>query len=154
MMSNLEMELYRSAATTFEDLAFTFAMPELEFEFKNANFEGASSVTFSGPCSGRLIVGLYGQLMASLAANMLGEEEIPTKQQQHDALGEITNIICGNILPEMAGRREVFHIGPPTVVDESAVVAKAQEKIAAEATISLTSGRADVVLYVSESRED
>jgi hypothetical protein len=54
----------------------------------------------------------------------------------------------------MAGRREVFHIGPPTVVDESAVVAKAQEKIAAEATISLTSGRADVVLYVSESRED
>ena len=149
-MENLEKELYSSAITAFEELAFMFEMPELEDEDLELPFDGTGMVTFTGPINGRLYVSSYGGLMRSMAVNILGEDE-PTKEQQKDVLGEMANVICGNVLPRIAGRGHIFRIGPPqffSTRDES--LNSAEENIT-RVRIPLNEGVAEVSLSIAES---
>lgn len=139
------MELYNAAAMTFEDLAFTFPMPELKDQIGALQFEGTSSVIFKGPVEGRLVVNAYGNVMGPLASNMLGIEEAAAGQQQ-DALGEIANVICGNVLPEIAGSTAVFDIDSPCF---SAQTDRLEgEESAAQVSVSFEQGRVDVSLFI------
>ncbi|MEN6520404.1 MAG: chemotaxis protein CheX [Armatimonadota bacterium] len=152
-MSKVQAELMSSAVMTFEDMGFVFAMPELEEEHHTAPFEGAAEVGFSGPFSGRLIISLYGQMMGELAANMMGEDEPPPVQQQHDALGEIANVICGNVLPKVGGSREIFYISAPRYIEQpNELDQHADNDSSVQVSVPLDDGRADVTLFVKDWR--
>jgi hypothetical protein len=145
---NLETELFKTAASTFEELAFLFVMPELAEDREKSEFEASATVGFTGPFCGRLTLTLNGSIMPSLALNMLGTDELPPRPEQCDALGEMANVICGNILPRIAGAKEVFTISAPEILD--AMVPGRTENLAAtaEVRLPLEEGRADISLYM------
>ncbi|MCU0538838.1 MAG: chemotaxis protein CheX [Desulfobacterales bacterium] len=111
---------------TFEKMAFFFALPAAAGAVPPAAEESLETVElrFSGPFSGRLQLGLSGSLMAELAGNMLGAEEgaALSAEEQRDALGELLNVVCGNLLPLLGGPDAEFAIGSPQQVDRAACV--------------------------------
>jgi chemotaxis protein CheY-P-specific phosphatase CheC len=152
MSKSAETKLFKAAALTFEELGFMFPSSELEEYQEAAPPVAAVSVEFEGPFNGRLVVTACGDLLPALVTNMLGQEGTPSEQQQQDALGEIANVICGNVLPEIAGSKEVFHLHPPQPVDcAQACHDPATECVVANAQIGLDEGRAQVVLVVNQN---
>ena len=143
MSKKLETELYKAATLTFEELSFLLPTPEIDEQQLNAPVEAAVSVDFEGPFSGKLLVKVYGGLLPIIAANMLGEEEVPSSSPQYDALGEIANVICGHMLPGIAGSKDIFHVSPPKMAEsmDSAPMVEVQ--------VGLGAGRADLLLFVS-----
>ena len=143
MSKKLETELFKAATLTFEELGFLLPTPEIDEQQLNAQVEAAVSVDFEGPFSGKLLVRICGGLLPIITANMLGEEDIPSKNLQYDALGEIANVICGNMLPGIAGSKDVFHVSAPIMAEsiDSPPVAEVQ--------VGLGLGRADLLLFVS-----
>ena len=144
MNKKLETELYKAATLAFEELGFLLPTPEIDEQQLNARVEAAVSIDFEGPFSGNLLVRICGGLLPILAANMLGEDEAPSKSLQYDALGEIANVICGNMLPGIAGSKDIFHVSPPRLVESPDLPP------VAEVQVGLGIGRADLLLYVSE----
>lgn len=149
-MSNpLEKALFQAAVLTFEGLGFMFVSPTLDDAQKAAPADATVIVSFGGPLSGRLVVTVCGDLLSSLAANMLGQEAIPEPTQQYDALGEVANVICGNMLPAIAGVQAVFNIQAPQVQPPSPAPADS-EPPSAETHVGLDLGRADLLLFLSD----
>jgi chemotaxis protein CheY-P-specific phosphatase CheC len=144
MSKKLERELYRAAALTFEGLSFLLPTPEISEQQLNAPSEAAVCVDFEGPFSGKLLLKLYGRLLPTIAANMLGEEDVPSRSQQYDALGEIANVICGHMLPGIAGSKDMFHVSPPKMAEAIDLPP------VAEVQVGLGRGRADLLLFVSK----
>ena len=141
-MEQLQRELYQAAARTFEDLAFMFPVPESKF---TAETEGKSvSVAFTGLFDGRLLVTAQSRLLPVIAANMLGEEDATTEAQQWDALGEVANVSCGNILPSIGGLTTVFRLDAPKPAE---TVSGATPT--ASATLSFEEGCVGLYLYVA-----
>jgi len=143
MNKKLETELYKAATLAFEELGFLLPTPEIDEQQLNARVEAAVSIDFEGPFSGNLLVRICGGVLPILAANMLGEEEAPSNSLQYDALGEIANVICGNMLPGIAGSKNVFHVNPPRMAETPDLPP------VVEVQVGLGIGRADLLLFVS-----
>jgi CheY-specific phosphatase CheX len=126
MDKQLEKTLSVIAIETLEKLAFLFAFPAVEAETGQPGPGVAASVSFSGSFSGTLIMKVSAEAFLELAVNMLGvdEDDETTLDQQNDALKETLNVICGNLLPAIAGNREVFNIGPPEIIAEGETLNK------------------------------
>jgi hypothetical protein len=135
---------------TFEDLAFMFQMGEEEAAAGAAAETTSASVAFAGPFTGRTVIVVNRPMLASLAANMLGLDPgvEPTTAQQEDALKELANVICGNLLPKVAGEEAVFQVLAPTLSAGDAI-AEATDLPAARTQITLDSGAARVAMYAS-----
>ena len=144
MSNKLETELYKAATLTFEELGFLLPTPEINEQQLNAQAEAAVSVDFEGPFSGKLLLRVYGGLLPIIAANMLGQEDAPSETLQRDALGEIVNVICGNMLPGIAGSKDVFHVSSPRAAESTDLPP------VAEVQVGLGLGRADLLLFVSK----
>ncbi len=143
MSKKLETELYKAAALTFEELSFLLPTPEMDEQQLNAQVEAAVTIDFEGPFSGKLLIKICGGLLPVIAANMLGEEELPSKSQQYDALGEIANVICGHMLPAIAGSKDIFHVASPKICESIDFTPMA------EVQMGLGQGRADLLLFIN-----
>ena len=137
---------------TIEKLVFMFASP---YDPKNSTEEDPDigvSVSFTGPFSGTLGMKVSGEVLSEIAVNILGvddEDEI-TIEDKNDALKETINIICGNILPAIAGKRAVFNIGVPEIIQEGEdIKGNDGEDLASDVKLSLDEGRCDLVLFVN-----
>ncbi|MDZ7260502.1 MAG: chemotaxis protein CheX [candidate division KSB1 bacterium] len=148
MNSKLKTELFKAAVLTFEELGFLLPNEEIEECQQNAQAEATVSVEFQGPFRGKLVVTVCGGLLPILAANMLGEELVPSERQQLDALGEIANVICGNMLPGIAGPKEVFQVGAPQLVESADSLNRNRESLVAEVQVGLEQGRAELKLFL------
>ena len=100
-----------------ETTAFLFAEPGAQAADADADAPPptfVATVAFEGAHSGALTVEFPARLMPVLAANVLGEDDSPSDETQRDALGELANIICGNVLPafDPGGK---YSLGPPSV---------------------------------------
>jgi len=96
---------------------------------------------------------------------MLGDEYACTVEAQHDALGELGNVICGNVLPAVAGAAATFSLQPPRLVDpaqattagcEVAGAGTGTDSIRAETAVirvGLGPGRAEVYFTAHEAAE-
>jgi chemotaxis protein CheY-P-specific phosphatase CheC len=107
--------LAREASDTLEKLAFLFAhLEEDRTRFEDAEAV-AARVDFSGPFNGSLLLLISSTILQELATNMLGiDEDDPVAEgEKHDAFKEALNVICGNLLPAIAGREAVFDIAAP-----------------------------------------
>jgi chemotaxis protein CheY-P-specific phosphatase CheC len=131
MMNKQNSEiLSRVAVDTLEQLAFLFSFPDDEQVKTDVDSAVAAHVSFSGPFSGALVITVSPQVLIELTANMLGVdcEEGTTSDQKDDALKEMINVICGNLLPAIAGKKAVFDIDVPKIISEYEEIKEATER--------------------------
>jgi len=145
---DVKAELYKTAASTFEEVGFIFLSPEFNDQHREAKLEAAVSVDFDGPLSGKLIMAAYGDLLPTLAANMLGDGGIPPVDKQLDAFCEIANIVCGNLIPRIAGKVGVFKVAAPKLMQTDGLAGCMREPGGVEVQLPLEEGRADVTLFI------
>jgi len=146
MNDHLNDKLYNVTAMAFEEMAFVFQSPELAEKYAGHAVEAVASVKFEGPFKGKLVLKAYQGLSRVIAANMLGEDE-PSERQQYDALGEMANIICGNMLPSIADKQDIFHLNAPQIIREQPAADFNLDQPLAEAHIPFSDGKVDVLFF-------
>jgi CheY-specific phosphatase CheX len=151
MNNTWKTALLQAAVLTFEELCFLFPETALTEEQQHAPADAAVCIRFQGPFHGALQVQLCGQVLPTVAANMLGEEAAPTPSQQLDALSEIANIICGNLLPHIAGAHEIFQLDTPQVVDTADTPASPPMACVTNVQLGLEQGRVELGLWVEQA---
>ncbi|MCZ6874245.1 MAG: chemotaxis protein CheX, partial [bacterium] len=92
-------------------------------------------------------------LLPSLAANMLGEDKPPSEDQQHDALCEVANVVCGNVLPRIGGSQEIFNLNPPEIVASDAPVGNGPVPLMAKVRFDFEEGRAELFLFAQQAEQ-
>jgi CheY-specific phosphatase CheX len=148
-MNSYAAPLAEVTTQTLEELCFFFAMPLLNDEQREAETDAAMGVRFRGPLTGRLVVRLAGGMLPRLASNMLGDVD-GSAAMQRDALGEVANVVCGNLLPLIGGSADVYAIEaamPAVAIDRSAQAPAAVVQLGLE-----DAGRADVFLFLDAAQ--
>lgn len=111
--------LTRVFTEVLEQLAFMFVeTPETTETPVSVNLV-STSMTFRGPCSGTVTLVAPREMAPVLAANVLGldpGEDLGT-QAAYDALKELLNVTCGNVLTAIAGDEPVFDLTVPQVAE-------------------------------------
>lgn len=150
MNETVNEHLRQAAEEVFESLAFILPLTPDEAaagEPSDAQAPVRAGITFEGPFGGSMVLDVAPGILPALASNMLAEPE-PTAQQQHDALKETLNVICGNLLPRISTPREIFHVGAPALLGAEPFVPVGQR--AGEVDLALDAGRSRLALYVEE----
>ncbi len=148
MSSITDQSLQRATASTFEELVLLFPDPELTDEQSAEPVDAAVAVEFRGPLTGRLVLRVSSSLLPMIAANMLGEDQAQEPPLQRDALGEVANVVCGNLLPAVAGGEAVFKLSAPAHLSEEAHISRDVDAPAARAEFGIETGRAVALLYL------
>jgi CheY-specific phosphatase CheX len=139
--------LLAAAATTFESLALLLPTPEPSAAEAAAAPAHAVRLAFDGPFRGWLALRVTDDVARALAENMLGAAEADAALVR-DALGEVANVVCGNLLPAIAGRAAVFHLQAPEPLDVDDASWAAAPGHAHAASLGVDGGRADLALHV------
>jgi chemotaxis protein CheY-P-specific phosphatase CheC len=142
MNSKLQTDLLEVAVLTFEELGLMCPHEGTDEQAACGAAGVATSVSFHGVVSGTLALVAYGDVASALATNMLGEDEPPSGEGRLDALGEAANVMCGNLLPRIAGFKEVFHITGP----QSAMPQSGQQTATAVAQARLAFDEGDILV--------
>jgi CheY-specific phosphatase CheX len=121
MTEQIREALSQVAIEMFEKLAFMFAFPAEGEAGQQIEDMVSAGVVFSGPFSGQVTIHISTAVLPELAANMLGldDEADVTLDQQYDALKESLNVVCGNLLPAIAGREAIFNMETPKVLSRN-----------------------------------
>jgi CheY-specific phosphatase CheX len=108
--------LFEVITGVLETQAFMFAdeCPAGDLETESASFLHAS-MTFEGPVRGRIGVMAPVEFCVALAASMLGvePEEGAAAEGAADALKELLNVVCGQVLTTLHGADPVFRLSIP-----------------------------------------
>ncbi|OQY57703.1 MAG: hypothetical protein B6245_15690 [Desulfobacteraceae bacterium 4572_88] len=151
MKEKIKETLYHVAEDVLEKLAFIFSFPEDERESIDYEAAVAVRVSFDGPFSGTLILALSTEALPELAGNMLGLDDVEetTVADQHDALKELINVICGNLLPAISGKQSIFNVDTPEILgkDDSIADHDRHDPIAI-AKLDLDEVQCDLLLFV------
>lgn len=150
MSEPLDAVVSEVARETFEQLAFV--LPPQDDTAPLPEADARVCVTFRGPFSGSLLISLSSSLLPLLAANMLGMEESETSPgDRDDAFREVANVVCGNLLPRIAGPKPVFGISSPRCLPPSDGPRDALPGVTlATVALLLENGRAIVQLNVDD----
>jgi len=142
--------LYQVAAETLEQLTFFFVeKPEDDEIFEPLDEMVTAVAGFNGPFSGCMGISLAFNLLPELASNMLGTEDGETsEQEQMDAFREVTNIICGNLLPKIAGLEKVFDIDAPVILEKANDLDSKQMALIGEVILILDETDCKLQLFV------
>jgi CheY-specific phosphatase CheX len=106
-------------ARTLEDVAFMFAFPATDADAA-PGVGTRATLAFDGPGPGRVHVHASEGLGVTLAAGMMGlDESDPEAQSAADAaVGELTNILTGQIVTHLYGS-ELCALGTPNVTADA-----------------------------------
>jgi CheY-specific phosphatase CheX len=148
MTASTLFPLYPTAAATFEELALLLPSAVLTEEQEALPLVAAASVRFFGPRSGRLELRTSAGVMQAISANMLGLDAAAAVPLQRDALGELGNVLCGNLVAAMTNGIGVFHLHPPRAMDGHELTdALAPNESCVD--LGFDEGRAQVRLFLS-----
>ncbi len=148
MKTKIKKALEEATVSTFEDICFMYAVPELKEIQKNLKPEAAAVVEYKGDYAGKLLIEARGGLFSAIAANILSNDN-PTPRQKRDALGEIANIICGNIVTCLGGGKQGYKIESPKFLSKSKMGKEEQKnKLLSEITLNFKEGRVDIKFFV------
>ena len=155
--NELDQVLYRVAEEVLASLAFMLPMlPEDMSERSDESHSRtwAVSVGFSGQVNGNVMLVAQEEVLPQLAANMLGlPEDGPeaSPDQQQDALMELTNVICGNLLTEIWGPEAACTLSPPRLLgQEQCPEAVCDLPSVAAAGLHLCEGGMELALFVDK----
>lgn len=143
--------LRQAAVVTFEQLVFVLPDTPPDEAQRARPVTAVARIAFAGPAAGELQVRACQGLLPRLAANMLGND-LDDEGVQLDALGEIANIICGQLFPHLDPYR-AFEQRPPQVTIGDGDSALAGSELAAWVELGLESSRAEVVLWLTAGSE-
>lgn len=155
MHEALTQRLADETIETLEKLAFLFASHD---EDRQEDIEDSVSavIDYKGPYKGRLIMVMDRECLPELAGNMLGlDDPDEVEANEHlEAYKEAINIVCGNVLPALAGRNEVFDLGSPQIIDGAAELKTELAPVESEddpvvARLEMDEGLCDLFLFVS-----
>ncbi|KKM04439.1 hypothetical protein LCGC14_1764180 [marine sediment metagenome] len=153
----LDIILYRVAEDVLASLAFMLPMPPEEMSERsdeNCSRTWAASVGFTGHANGSVTLAVREEMLPQLAANMLGLPEggpEASPQQQQDALAELANVICGNLLTEIWGAEPGCTPSPPRLLgQEQCGEVACDHPPAASARLHLCEGSMELALFVAE----
>jgi CheY-specific phosphatase CheX len=96
----------------FEQLCFMLPADEGSPAAERVSVE----VAFRGARSGVLCVSLPESMVSKVAGAMLGDDDSIELEEQHAAICELANIVCGNALPLIAGERGVCELDSPRIL--------------------------------------
>lgn len=153
MEKQLHQPLWTAAATTFEHLGFLFAEPEEEGGADEGTWwthAPGSAVFFHGPVEGHLALWVSPEVAADVATTMLALEGEVSPELVRDTLGELSNVICGNILPALVSPEAEFALEAP--VSWEADRASDGEPLA-DVRLEVGLGRARVCLFLDARQE-
>lgn len=125
--------LGRAVRDVFEQLCFMLPADEGSTADERVTVE----VAFHGARRGVLCVSLPESMVSKVAGAMLGEDGPLDLSEQHAAIRELTNIVCGNALPMIVGERAVCELESPRVVAASDGVGRAPD---AQTEVALDEG--------------
>ena len=118
----LEQAVMDAAAHVFETAAFITIGPVLPGECDLAPPDVAARMAFRGPSTGTLTLRVASSVLPVIAGNMLGESDpAEAREKGQDALRELLNMICGNVLTAWQGEAPVFNLSPPEIVAAATV---------------------------------
>lgn len=118
MTDNHESTLLDVFTEVLEQLAFMFAeAPDTSSPQLDSASIVKAAMEFKGPFTGNLDLIVPRAMCEELAANVLGLEPTDDIVQRapFDALKELLNVTCGNVLTALAGDEPVFDLSIPTV---------------------------------------
>ena len=141
-------KLLAAATSTFEQLGFLFADYELEDFQAIAPLDAAARVVFTGPMYGAIEVQLTKRLLPDVTQNMLGGEAAQDEEVWADALGELTNVICGNVLAQIAGPVAVFDLEKPQVELSGNGLAPYPGPAITSGLLGIEDGRTQITLFL------
>lgn len=153
MTKKLETMLHQVTLETFESLAFMLPVPSEDVDEVPTGESIIASVEFAGPFKGAIRLDVGQGILAPLAENMLGldEEHELTAVEQFDALKELLNVVCGNLLPRIAGPEAVFDVHAPQLLENGCLTGTFADTPPVVSTeICLDEGRALADLYLSD----
>ncbi|MCU0626163.1 MAG: chemotaxis protein CheX [Gemmatimonadaceae bacterium] len=147
MLTNPTTSLSRAATSTFESLAFLVPeeLPAIGAEL--VPLAASASVTWRGPVTGRVVIGVSRGVLRAVAENMLGAHAADDATTQRDALGEVANVVTGNVLPLVAGADAVFRLDAPALADGASFAAHAGETRHALLHLRMDEGDAILAFY-------
>lgn len=150
MNTRIEKAMEEAAIGTFEDICFMYPVPELKNVQKSLKPEAAAEVRYKGNYKGKLLIETRGQLLSAITANILSTET-PGSRQKKDALGELANIICGNIVPYLGRGDKGYKIESPRTLHKKELLDKTKPgKLLAKVTLNFNEGRADIKFYIDD----
>lgn len=140
----------RSATISiFEELALLMPDGVEGTEAGGAPLAGGVRVAFDGPLCGTLTLFVTGDVLDLVATNMLGRAVPSGDALCRDALGELANVLCGAVLPSLAGRRAEFLLAPPAWLGAHPAPAPDGGVLEDAVTLPLETGRAEVTLHLT-----
>ena len=121
MSDNINETIANAFCEVLEVFSFMFGEPAEKDELPEVEDACISSkMTFTGDMEGTVTVTVPLELCQEIAANVLGidedDEEIEDTHAK-DALGEMLNVICGQLLTAIAGETPVFDLSVPATTD-------------------------------------
>ena len=146
MLQPATTALLQAATSTFESLAMLFLEPRITDGSEFIPLAATFAVSYSGAGSGRVVVGVTAGVLPALAGNMLGAAAADV-QLQRDALGELTNVVTGNVLPLVHGAAAVFHLDAPAAVIDAPFVARPGETQLALTRVQMDEGEAILAMF-------
>jgi len=147
MTKQIREALAQVGVETFEKLAFMFAFLEDGEPVEQIEDGVSADVVFSGPFAGRVTMNISAALLPELAANMLGldDEAEVTLEQRYDALKETLNVVCGNLLPAIAGRDPIFNMEMPRVLSQDEMP---EPEAVSRVRLEFDEGECEIAIYV------
>lgn len=113
MTDRLTRLLTQAAAHTLEGLCMSMPDEVTEPRRDGEPPRAAIEIGFSGPFSGSVVLRAYGSLLDEIASTMTAADGTVDDDTIGDALGEIANVVCGNLLPELVDAHLEFDVHPP-----------------------------------------
>ena len=107
------MDVFGNAAESF---AYMFAEPYEDAEAPPAPESALKvSMSFNGALAGEIVLLVPESLCPAIAANALGlePEDVEAASGARDALKELLNVTCGQLLTALAGEEPVFDLTVP-----------------------------------------
>ncbi|RMF90867.1 MAG: chemotaxis protein CheX [Nitrospinota bacterium] len=100
-------------------MTFTDPKPEKPFLKKTNISKGdiTGIVGLTGPVNGSIAVSFSEKAILTIVTNMLGEEFCEINQEVRDAVGELSNMICGDARRALEAKGYRFQASIPTVID-------------------------------------
>ena len=114
-MENRKEVLNQVLCNVFETLAFMFGDVSDDETELTGEVAAVACMQFSGDATGSLEIAVPVPMCAVIACNVLGVDpgDSLVKEQELDALKEVLNIICGNLLVEIVGDEAIVDLTVP-----------------------------------------
>jgi CheY-specific phosphatase CheX len=116
MDAKQKKQIETTVIRVFEQFAFMFArlVEDEDFPGRDAPYT-AAVLPFFGPFTGQLTLAVSSEECVVFAANVLGTsaEDREAQEDAEDSLKEVVNVLCGQLLTEIAGDEVVFNLAVP-----------------------------------------